>query len=143
MPMRLYVLYDTSCGLCSTIVQWMSNQSASCDFRFVGAGSDEARRLFPEMPNPARPQELVVISDDGSVYRGESAYIMCLYALDAYRTLAMRLARPSFRPLARRVLTMLSSNRMRLSDFLGLRSDEALARALVTNPAQRSEQSVW
>ena len=141
--MRLYVLYDTGCGLCSTIVQWMSGQPSSCEFRFVGAGSEEARRLFPQMRNPSRPEELVVISDDGSVYRGEAAYIMCLYALDAYRTLAMRLARPSFRPFARRVFAMLSSNRMRLSDFLGFRSDEALARALVTNPAGRPEQPVW
>lgn len=141
--MRLYVLYDIGCGLCSAIVQWMSGQPSPYEFRFVGAGSEEARRLFPEMPNAARPEELVVIRDDGSVYRGEAAYIMCLYALDAYRTLAMRLARPSFRPFARRVFTMLSSNRMRLSDFLGLRSDEALSRALVTNPAEGPQQAVW
>jgi predicted DCC family thiol-disulfide oxidoreductase YuxK len=141
--MRLYVIYDTGCGLCSAIVQWMSCQASSYELRFVGGGSDEARRLFPELPNPARPEELVAVSDDGSVYRGEAAYIICLYALEAYRTLAVRLARPPFRPFARRVFTMLSSNRMRLSDFLGLRSDEALARALVTNPAGRTEQAVW
>lgn len=132
--MRLYVLYDAGCGLCSHLVQWMSSQPASLSLQFVAAGSDEARRLFPEFQTSSTPEELVVIADDGSVYRGESASIMCLYAIDGYRALATRLARPAFRPFARRVFRMLSTNRMQLSDLLGMRSDEALARAIVRKP---------
>jgi len=135
---RLYVLYDAGCGLCSQLVQWISKQPASFSLQFVAAGSDEARRLFPEFQSTARPEELVVISEDGSVYRDEAAYIMCLYALDACRALAIRLARPGFRPFARRVFSMLSTNRMQLSDLLGMRSDEALARAIVSK-----HEAVW
>src|SRR5207244_13629959 len=79
--MRLYVLYDFSCGLCSQLVQWMSDQPAACEFRFVAAGSDEARRLFPDFRSAPRPETAVVIMDDGAVYRGDAAYIVCLYAL--------------------------------------------------------------
>ncbi len=143
--MRLYMVYDNSCGLCSHLVQWMSTQLTSWELHFVAAGSEEARALFPELPNPARPEELVAISGDGAVYRGDAAFIVCLYALDNYRAIAFRLSRPAFRPLARRVFSMLSTNRLRISDFLGLRSDEALVRTVFskTPDALDSREPVW
>jgi predicted DCC family thiol-disulfide oxidoreductase YuxK len=133
--MRLYILYDHGCGLCSHLVQWMSKQESSWELRFVAAGSAEARELFPEFRSPARPEELVVISEDGAVYRGDAAFIVCLYALDAYRTVAERISRPGFRPLAKRLFSMISTNRMQLSDLLGLRSDEALERTVIGKTA--------
>ncbi len=129
--MKLYVLYDHGCGLCSHLVQWMSQQHTSCELHFVAAGSADARALFPDLHSPARPEELIVVSGEGVVYRGDDAYIMCLYALDSYRSLAVRISRPAFRPLARRVFSMISTNRLRLSDFLGLRSDEAMTRVML------------
>ncbi|MDQ6800337.1 MAG: DUF393 domain-containing protein [Acidobacteriota bacterium] len=144
--MRLYVLYDGSCGLCSHLVQWMSGQPTSCELIFMASGSDAARRLFPEFPMPARPQELVVISGDGSVYQGDSAYIVCLYALDNFRTVAVRLARPALRGMARRLFSIVSTNRIRLSELLGLRPDDALARAVVNarpDALDGRESTVW
>jgi predicted DCC family thiol-disulfide oxidoreductase YuxK len=132
---KLYVLYDHGCGLCSHVVQWMSQQHSSCEVHYVAAGSTDARRMFPELVSPARPEELIVVSGEGVVYRGDDAFIMCLYALDAYRRLAVRISRPTFRPLARRLFSMISTNRLRLSDFLGLQSDEALTRAMVCKPS--------
>jgi predicted DCC family thiol-disulfide oxidoreductase YuxK len=131
--MRLHILYDNSCGLCSHLVVWMSRQPAACELRFVAAGSAEARGLFPELPVTSRPEELVVIDKDGAVYRGDDAYIMCLWALDAYRSVAIRLARPAFRPLARRVFALISTNRLKLSELLGLHSDDAIARTIAEN----------
>jgi predicted DCC family thiol-disulfide oxidoreductase YuxK len=131
---KLYVLYDHGCGLCSHLVQWMSQQHSSCEVHYVAAGSTHARLLFPKLLSPARPEELVVVSGEGVVYRGDDAFIMCLYALDSYRSLAVRVSRPAFRALARRLFSMISTNRLRLSDFLGLRSDEALTRAMVCKP---------
>jgi predicted DCC family thiol-disulfide oxidoreductase YuxK len=112
----------------------MSQQHSSCEVHYVAAGSTQARRLFPELLSTARPEELVVVSGEGVVYRGDDAFIMCLYALDSYRSLAVRVSRPAFRALARRLFSMISTNRLRLSDFLGLRSDEALTRAMVCKP---------
>jgi predicted DCC family thiol-disulfide oxidoreductase YuxK len=146
MGMRLYVLYDPGCGLCSQLVQWMSEQPSAYQLRFVAGSSGEARRLFPELHSPARPEELVVVSGEGAVYRGEAAFIVCLYALNDYRPLAVRLARPAFRPLARRIFTLLSTHRMRLSDLLGLASDETLARAALTTapePLAARGEPVW
>jgi len=119
----------------------MSRQPAACEWNFVAAGSNEARRLFPDFHHTARPEELVVISDAGEVYRGDAAYIVCLWALDSYRTVATRLARPGFRPLARKVFALLSTNRLRLSELLGLHSDDALARTIM-NSAPKGD-ALW
>ena len=133
--MKLYVLYDHGCGLCSHVVQWMSQQPTSCEMQYIAAGSTDARRMFPDLLSPARPEELIVVAEDGTVYRGDDAFIMCLYALDSYRSLATRISRPAFRPLAKRLFSMISTNRMRLSDLLGLQSDEALTRAMLCKPS--------
>ena len=130
--MKLYVLYDHGCGLCSHLVQWMSRQHSTWELQFVAAGSPESRQLFPDLTLPSRPEELIVVGDDGAVYRGDAAYIMCLYALDGYRPLAIRMSQPTWRPLARRIFTMISTNRLQISDFLGLRSEEALTQTMVS-----------
>ena len=132
--MKLYILYDHGCGLCSHLVQWMSQQESSCELQFVAAGSSDARRMFPDLPSQPRPDELMVVSGDGVVYRGDDAFIMCLYALDASRSLAERVAQPVFRPLVRQLFSMISTNRLRLSEVLGLQSDDALMRAMVCKP---------
>lgn len=125
---KLYILYDASCGLCSHLVQWMSTQPAAVALEFVAAGSESARRLFPTLHTSA--SELVVVSDAGDVYRGDAAFIVCLYALDDFRRLSFRLARPALRPLAKRAFRMLSANRKNVSDLLGLASDAELAESL-------------
>ena len=129
---KLYILYDASCGLCSHIVQWMSAQPATIACQFVAAGSDAAHRLFPTLRTSA--SELVAVSDTGDVYRGDAAFIVCLYALDDFRRLSFRLARPALRPLAKRAFRMLSANRKSLSDLLGLESDADLAASLSQTP---------
>ena len=42
-----------------------------------------------------------MVGDDGSVWTGPHAWVMCLWATAAHRPLAERLARPSGLPLAR------------------------------------------
>ena len=43
---RLYVLYDSQCGLCSWAKHWLMRQPALIDLRFIPAGSGLAERLF-------------------------------------------------------------------------------------------------
>ena len=106
---RLYVLYDARCGLCSWAKRWMMRQHALLDLRFIPAGSRLSERLFPGLDQPGeQPEELVVVSDDGAVYRNGSAWIMCLFALEAYREWSNRLAHPLLRPLARQAFSLLS-----------------------------------
>jgi predicted DCC family thiol-disulfide oxidoreductase YuxK len=127
---RLYVLYDGRCGLCRLARQWLDRQEKLVDLEFLAAGSFAATRLFPTLGDRDRPEELIVVSEDGGVYRGGNAWIMCLYALEDYREWSERLATPALIPLARQAFTLLSKQRGRISDWLGLASEHEIIEAL-------------
>jgi predicted DCC family thiol-disulfide oxidoreductase YuxK len=135
---RLYVLYDEECGLCSWAKRWLMRQSNLLELVFIPAGSAVAQRLFPALVRAGeRPEELVVVSDQGGVYREFGAWIMCLFALEAYRDWANRLAHPVLRPFARQAFALLSRERPRISRWLSLASEVEIAETLsqVTVPA--------
>jgi hypothetical protein len=103
-------------------------QRAFVPLVFIGFQSDEAQRRFPAMDALKPDEQLLAISDDGDVYRGAHAWIMCLWALEKYREYAQRLAHPGMLPLAKAVCESLSRNRLFLSDAL-FRQRKQLARA--------------
>jgi predicted DCC family thiol-disulfide oxidoreductase YuxK len=127
---KIWVLYDSGCGLCSRARKWMLEQPALLDIEFVAAGSEHARRLFPTLRHEAIPSELVVIDDEGNVYRSDAAWIVCLYALAEFRTWSYRLASPPLRRFARRVWEASSTNRQQISRALALESDAEIATRL-------------
>jgi len=102
--MRLTVLYDAGCGICRTARRWLASRAQLVPLEFVAAGSGEARRRFPALDHAQTLVDITVVADNGSVYTGDGAWLMCLWALDGYRGLAARLATPALRPLARRVV---------------------------------------
>ena len=63
---RLYVLYDGRCGLCRMARQWLDRQEKLVDLEFLASGSFAATRLFPTLADTDRPEELVVVSEDGA-----------------------------------------------------------------------------
>ena len=127
---RLYVLYDAECGLCSRIRRWVEGQPAFVELDFIAAQSARARQWFPTIVGSGEPEELIVVSDEGGVYREDSSWIMVLYALAPYRTWALRLSRPWLLPHARAAFSLLTQNRKRVSDWLGLVSDRDLVETL-------------
>jgi len=76
-------------------------QPAFVPLIFVALQSNEAQRRFPGVDALKPGEQLLVISDQGAVYRGADAWIMCLWALENYREHAQRLAHPVLLPLAR------------------------------------------
>ena len=62
----------------------------------------------------------------GEVWIGDTAWIMCLWALKRYRALSRILARPALLPLARQAFAGLSAHRSKLSALFHLESDEML-----------------
>jgi predicted DCC family thiol-disulfide oxidoreductase YuxK len=128
---RLYVLYDSRCGFCSWAKRWLLRQPTLIDLEFIPAGSPLAARLFPGLGRHGNPpEELVVVSDQGGVYRDSSAWIMCLFALEEYREWANRLAHPVLRPLACRAFSVLSRHRRTVSRWLSMAGDVEMARIL-------------
>jgi predicted DCC family thiol-disulfide oxidoreductase YuxK len=123
---RLYVLYDARCGLCRLARLWGSEQPAFLELLFIPAGSDEAKMRFPGLSTTDPPEELVVISDEGHIYRDSSAWIMCLYALEDYREWSLRLASPALRPFARQAFAFVSRHRRSISHWLRLSDADTL-----------------
>jgi hypothetical protein len=67
----------------------------------VPVGSDEARSRFPDLDHTATRREITVVGDSGQVYRGEAAWLVCLWALAEYRPVSHRLSTRAGAPFAR------------------------------------------
>ena len=109
----LTILYDARCNLCTHVRSWLETQPSYLDLVFLPAGSSEARQRFPQLDHAATLDELTVVSDEGAVYIGANAWVICLWALKGYRAWALRLSSPELLPVARRVVLWVSQNRFR------------------------------
>lgn len=127
---RITVLYDASCGFCVRCREWLERQPAFFEVECLWSRSHEAGSRFPDLVRAAEKAELIVVDDEGGVYRGASAWIICLYALRDCREWSLRLASPAWFPFARRAFERLSSSRGFLSRLLGLSPERELARAV-------------
>jgi len=108
----------------------LMKQAAFVPLVFIPLQSDEAQRRFPGLAALKPDEQLLVISDDGSVYRGAHAWIVCLWALQNYREHAERMAYPILLPFAQTVCELLSRNRFYLSDALFRQEPQNTARFL-------------
>jgi predicted DCC family thiol-disulfide oxidoreductase YuxK len=109
----LTVLYDARCNLCVHVRSWLETQPSYLDLVFLAAGSSEARQRLPQLDHAATLDELTVVSDEGAVYTGANAWVICLWALKGYRAWALRLSSPELLPVARRVVLWVAQNRFR------------------------------
>jgi predicted DCC family thiol-disulfide oxidoreductase YuxK len=95
------VLYDPRCALCAFAAGWLARQRQLVPIDLVPGGSAEARRRFPELDHAATAEDVTVVGDRGQVYRGDSAWIVCLWALARHREFSHTLTTPRGRRLAR------------------------------------------
>lgn len=123
---RLTILYDAQCAVCRFCRTWMEEQPAYLELDFYPRQALGLVDRFEGLKDRIAPDELVVVNDEGGVYRGDAAYLMCLYALKEYRAWSLRLAEPALRPLAARFFRVLASNRYRLSRWLAPRDAAVL-----------------
>ena len=135
---KLFILYDERCGLCRWARRWLERQPAFLELEFLPADHEETRRRFPALASQGRPDELVVVSDEGGVYRGGSAWVMVLYALRDYREWSLRLGSTALLPLARPMFQLLSTHRGALSRWLRLDADDATLQACLQSEAAAS-----
>jgi predicted DCC family thiol-disulfide oxidoreductase YuxK len=134
----LYVLYDQECSLCLACGRWLMRQAAFIELRFIPLQSPEIALRFPGLKEWDRldlGEKLVVVSDEGALYQGQYAWIMCLFALRDYREWAQRLAEPMLLPFARRVCELVSRNRLAISRFLKTPTEELRDTLAATLPS--------
>lgn len=115
----LTILYDGACELCLRCREWMESQSSWVELEFIDSASDEARSRFGAIP--WRGAQLVVIADDGRVWAGSAAFVVCLWALGGWREWSYRFAAPELAPIAERFFRALSAKRRKLGALLSHR----------------------
>lgn len=116
---QLTVLYDPRCGLCRRARLWLESQPKHVSLEFIAAGSSEARQRYPDLDQGSTLRDLTVVGAGGELYQSEKAWLMCLWALREHRSLALRLSSPELMPFARRLISWISRNRLRLGELVG------------------------
>jgi predicted DCC family thiol-disulfide oxidoreductase YuxK len=114
---RLTVLFDEECPLCVRCRTWMLTQDSYLPIDFLACSSAEARRRYGSVPWLGA--ELVVVSDEGDVWVGAAAFLMCLWALVEWRQWSYRLSGPTLAPMAERFFRAVSGRRRLLGFVLG------------------------
>jgi predicted DCC family thiol-disulfide oxidoreductase YuxK len=87
-PARLTVLYDEACPLCRQLRTWLASQRVVVRLELVAAASPEARRRYPRLDHERTKTVLTVITQDGAVFEGERAWLVCAWALPKWQPLA-------------------------------------------------------
>ena len=139
---RLFVLYDRNCPMCRRCRYWLGRQPAFVPLEFIPLQTADLSRRFRGIERFNPSQQLLAISNEGAVYRGASAWVMCLWALPAYRSLALRLAEPILLPFARVVCELLSENRYLISRLMFRQDSQTLARDLAAHATPARPQGV-
>ena len=129
----LYVLFDAKCAMCVRYREWLSRQPAFVPLHFIPLQSPDLPRFFPGIDVLKPNEQLLVVGDNGAVYRGACAWIMCLWGLQEYREHALRLAEPVLLPFARMVCELLSRNRFFLSRQFFKQNAHDVARRLTAH----------
>lgn len=127
---KLWVIFDAECALCLRCRQWLAQQAAFIPLEFIPLQSPDLDARFPGITALHPSEQLLAVSDNGDVYRGAHAWLMCLYALRDYREWSQRLATPALLPWAQRVCELLSQNRLTLSRWLLKRSAHEIEASL-------------
>jgi hypothetical protein len=116
----------------------MERQSAYVRLAFIPCAAPEAHTTFGAIPWLGA--ELVVVADDGRVWAGSAAFLVCLWSLREWREWSYRLATPALAPFAERLFKALSAERRQLS---GLFSHSPCAGQACTLPDHGAGRSAY
>jgi hypothetical protein len=94
----------------------MARQPSYVRLELVPASSDAVPARFPGVP--WKRAELTVVADDGRVWGGSAAFLVCLWALRDFREWSYRLSGPELLPLAAGFFRMISAERRHIGAFL-------------------------
>ena len=114
----LYLFHDNTCPVSQRHREWLAKQAAIVPLHCVAHQAEEVPGRFPGIAAHLTPRNLTVVSDDGQLWTGPSAVVMCLFALEKHRELAERLALPNLLPYARTALELLSREVFEMNHLL-------------------------
>lgn len=109
------VFYDGRCGMCCSFHEWVNKQSRSYRVDFIPYQSREAEHVFPGIGTLDPAREMIVRTDEGQIFRGAEAWVLCLNSCANYQAAARKLASPGLIAVAVRACRLLAANRHSLS----------------------------
>lgn len=125
---KIEVYYDGRCGMCCTFHEWLNKQERATEVDFIPYQSERAVEVFPEILNLDPATEMVVRTDEGEIYKGAEAWVLCLHSCKAFQGVAHRMANPMLLPLAKKTCNLLAANRHKLSGvFFKKKNNEVVA----------------
>ena len=107
---RLTLVSGPAWPLGTRVRGWIELQPKHVPIDFLAPGSAALLARFPGIA-PAPEDELVAVSDDGAVWRGDKAWVMTLWAMRRWRPWALKLAAPARLPHARRFVRGVADGR--------------------------------
>jgi predicted DCC family thiol-disulfide oxidoreductase YuxK len=114
---RLTILYDERCAFCLRCRDWLAQQPCLVEVELLPAGSSVAIERSGALPWAGKV--LVVADEQGQIWVGPSAFLICLWATVRYRGWAYRLSRPGWSRYAERFFLHVSKRRGAWGDRLG------------------------
>ena len=131
---RLTILFDAKCELCRRVRFWLESQPTFVPLAFVPLQAPDLEERFPGVTALEPARQILVVADNGDVWRGADAWIMCFWALREYREWSFRLANPILRPFARQACELVSVNRHTISRWFISEPVERLRDRLASVP---------
>lgn len=127
---KIEVFYDGRCGMCCSFHEWINRQPRAYRIDFIPYQSPDAERVFPGIGTLDPAREMIVRTDEGEVYRGAEAWVLCLYSCANHRVAARKLASPGMLSVAIRTCRVLAANRHSLSKVFFRMKDKAVREVL-------------
>lgn len=125
----LNVLFDAECQFCVRCAKWLRSQPQYVQIRVIPM--QRATGALAALVAREGGQEVLAVSDEGAVYKGDRAWLVALWALKRYRGWSHRLASPALRGFTRRLYRAVAEHRTDISRWVGPgMSDESIANAL-------------
>jgi predicted DCC family thiol-disulfide oxidoreductase YuxK len=111
-PACLTVLYDETCPMCRQLRTWLASQWVVVRLELLAAASPEARRRYPLLDHERTKTVLTVITQDGAVFEGDRAWLVCAWALPRWQPLAEQLGTPPRLALVRVASSLVNRHRL-------------------------------
>lgn len=99
---KLRVIYDAQCPFCLRWRRWFGGETAELPVEFIPLQSPELVGRFPQLKPFLVARQLLVVTDEGAVYQGRNALLICAAALPRYQDWARRLSGADLLPVAGR-----------------------------------------
>ncbi len=134
------VYYDGQCGMCCTFHEWINEQQRAYEVKFIPYQSERAELLFPGVMALDPASEMIVRTNDGELFRGAQAWVLCLYSCSSYQKVAVKLGGPLLLPVAIKACNVLAANRHKLSKVFFGKKDKIVAKELHKMPTPKCER---